>query len=162
MASDSVVPALIDALIAAYRNRRSDVLVVDGPDPVGDDADLVLYVGMADPRSTATDNAAATFNQEWPNATAQTRKETGSIVCAAMAFDGSLGDGAMKAARDAAYDIFHDVQQMLWADTRLAVDGVVKTSVTSASFDQRATTRGALAVLLFSVDFEARLERATS
>ena len=59
MASDSVVPALIDALIAAYRNRRSDVLVVDGPDPVGDDADLVLYVGMADPRSTATDNAAS-------------------------------------------------------------------------------------------------------
>lgn len=159
MATVSVVPDLIDALISAYRERRADVLVVDGSDPVGDDADLVLYVGMADPRSTAADNAAGSLTQEWPNATAQTRRETGTITCAAMAFDGSE---VMKAARDAVFSIFSDVQLMMWADPRLGVAGVVKTSVGNVSLDQAMTTRGAFATLLFSIDFESRLERAAA
>ena len=162
MTSVSVVAESLKNFIATYELCRADVLVVDGPDPVGDDAPLVLYVGMADPRSAATDNAAGNFTQEWPNATAQSRREAGSIVCAAVAYDGSLEDAAMKAARDAAFGIVADVQAMLWADPRLAVDGVVKTSFNSISFDQRATTEGALCAVLFSIDFEARLERAAA
>lgn len=161
MASVSVIPDLVDALLdqLADRDGLADVAIVDGPEGLGDDADRVLYIGMADPRSTGTDDNAGSFEQEWPNATAQTRGESGSLQCVAMAFDAS---GVMKAARDGAFAIVAEVQALLWADTRLGVDGMVKTSFSTTSWDQRMTGRGALCVVLFSVDFNAVLQRSTS
>lgn len=159
MASVSIVPNLMDALLEklADCDGLSDVLIVDGPDPVGDDADRQLYVGMADPRSIGVDSNAGDFTQEWPNATAQTRTESGTIRCAALAFD---GDGDMKTARDGAFGIVAEVQALLWADTRLGVDGVTRTSFNSVGWDQRQTTRGALCVVLFSIDFNSYLQRS--
>lgn len=158
MATVSIVPALLDAMRAAFAAALpSSTNVVDGPDPDSDDGDDVLYVGMADPRQS--ENTAAHFGQTWPSATAQTRDEDGSIACAAVAWDGS---GNVKAARDRAFATVATVQQVLWADTRLGLDGMVKTSFTSINFDQRMTDRGALAVVLFAVDFKALLQRSAS
>lgn len=161
MASVSIVPDLVDALLVQLADREglADVLVVDGPDPIGDDSDQLLFVGMADPRGSGTDDNAGDFTQEWPNATAQSRSESGSVRCVAMAFDGS---GVMKAARDAAFGIVAEVQALLWADTRLGVPGVTKTSLTSVAWDQRMTDRGAMCAVLFSVDFNSILQRSAS
>ena len=126
---------------------------------MSDDADQLLFVGMADPRGSGTDDNAGDFTQDWPNATAQSRSESGSVRCVAMAFDGS---GSMKAARDAAFAIVAEVQALLWADTRLGVAGVVKTSFNSTSWDQRQTDRGAMCAVLFSIDFTSMLQRSAS
>lgn len=163
MASVSVIPDLVQALLDKLAERPAlkdrEVLIVDGPDPVGDDADLQLYIGMADPRATGTEDNAGEFTQEWPNATAQTRAESGSIRCAAVAFDGS---GDQRAARDAAFAIVADVQALLWSDPRLGVNGVTKTSFNSSSWDQRQTQSGAMCAVLFSIDFNSILQRSPS
>lgn len=163
MATTSVVPDLIDALLdkLSALPALQGVLIVDGPDVVGDDADKMLFVGMADPRGVGTDDNAGDLTQEWPNATAQSRAEKGSIHCVAMAFDGS-GEGAMKAAREAAFAIVAEVQALLWADVRLGVDGVTKTSFATSSWDQRMTDRGAMCAVLFSIDFDSILQRSAS
>jgi len=157
MASVSVDADLIDAVIEGMRSRRNDVLVIDGSDPVGDDAYLMLYVDMDDPGSPGGDSGRV--EQEWPNATAQTRKENGSILCAAVAFDGS---DEMRGARRAAWEIVGDVLTMLWADPRMGVDGVVSTSLTGIRKQGVMTTRGAMYALMFSIDYNSRLERASA
>ena len=165
MADTSVTPDAVDAFIELMVEALPDVLVVDGPDPVGDDAEALLYVGLADPRSTSRDNSAGSFDQTWSNATAQTRTEDGSFLCSAVRWDGS---GDMRTARRGAFSIVATAQWLLMSNVRLAsggsdgVDGLIKTSFTNVAWDQRQTTRGALCVVLFAIKFESRLQRSSS
>ena len=166
MADTSVTPDAVDAFLELATAALPDVLVVDGPDPVGDDAESLLYVGQADPRSTSRDNSAGDFDQVWANVTAQSRTEDGSFLCAAVQWDGS---GEMKAARRGAFSTVATIQRLLMSNVRLmtesfpaGVDGLIKTSFTNVAWDQRATTRGALCVVLFAIKFESRLQRSAS
>lgn len=156
MARASVVPDLIDALIAhCSAALPAEVEVVDGPGSSMEDVEDFLHIGMRDPRNPQ--GAAASESQEWPKASSVSRSGTGSIFCAAVSWDGS---GEQKMARDKVFATVTAVQQMLHADTRLGVDGVVKTSYTSIDFDQGQTAAGAFAVVLFAVEFEERLMSA--
>lgn len=164
MADSSVAADVVDRLIDLFTEEFSDdenVLVVDGPDPVGDDSPVAVFVGMADPRNRAADSGAGSYDQEWASATAQTRNESGTIYCAVAAWDGS---GVMQAARRACFDTNARIQRLLWRDTRLGgIEGLVKTSFTDVAWDQRQTVKsGALCVHLFAVKFDSYLQRSTS
>lgn len=157
MATSSVIPDLIDALIAACQTALPDVLVVDGPGADQEDVEDFLHIGMRDPRNPA--GAAATETQEWPKVTTHSRAGSGSIFCAAVSWDGS---GVQKTARDQAFATVAAVQELLHADPHLGVDGVVKTSYTSIDFDQGQTSAGAFAVVLFAVEFDERLVKESA
>jgi len=167
MADTSVTSDAVDAFIEITTAALSpDVLVVDGPDPVGDDSDALLYVGMADPRSTSRDNSAGSFDQVWASATAQTRDEEGSFLCAAVKWDGS---GDIRAARRGAFSMVAKIQRLLWSNTRLVsasypngVDGLKKTSFTNVAWDQKFTTHGAFCVVMFAIKFDSYLQRSAS
>ena len=149
----SVVPDLIDALIEQARDALGDdAEVIDGLPTTWDVGDF-LYDGVTDPDSP-TPTPAATSTQEWPLATATGRNESGSLTCYAYVQRGSAD---AKEARDAAFAITAAVQDLLRADVRLGVPGVIRTSFESLDFDQGQTPDGALAVVTFRIAFAARI-----
>lgn len=149
----SVVPDLIDALVAQVPPYLAEgVIVQDGQPDTWEVGDW-LYVGVTDPDSpTPTNGASAT--QEWPLATATARNESGTLTCYALVI---RGDGSVKDARDAVFAIAAGVMRLLRDDIRLGIPGMVRTSFESLDFDQGQTPDGALAVVTFRIAFAARI-----
>lgn len=153
MASVSLWPAVVDALLELCTDALPDRVVVDGDTPEGDDVDHFLYVGLGDPRRDDSD--AGRFDGDWPMATTAGRRESGTVNCIALSYDGS---GDQRAARQGCFETVGAVQRILRADTRLGgVDGLLKTSFTGGMPDQVQTSRGAACAVRFQVDYEAQL-----
>ncbi len=150
----SVVPALIDALIATATEALSDTIVSDGFG-VTDDPGNFLMIGVEDPDSEQAAFSADT-KQEWATADrAGTRNEIGEILCAAVAWN---GDADMKAARDAVYAITAALEVALRTTPALGLDGLLWTSFgTSTQFSQAQGETGAAAMLVFRIAFQARI-----
>lgn len=151
----SVIPDLIDALVSQMTDRFSNdsqVLVQDGL-PTSWEIGHWLYVGISDPEST-TPTPAATATQEWPLATATGRNESGTLTLVVYVLD---GDASMKGARDSAFAILAEVQDVLREGTRLGIPGMVRTNFTGIDYDQGQTEDGALAIITARVEFAARI-----
>lgn len=154
MAGVSIWPDVVDALILLSKDRVDDtVLVLDGDGSEDQDVFDFLFVGLGDPRRDDSD--AGTFDQTWPQSTTAGRRETGTVFCIAISYN---GDGDVKAARDSAFATLGAVQRLLREDTRLGgVNGLLSTSLTGGQPDQRQTSRGAVCAVRFSVDYTADL-----
>ena len=149
----SVVPALIDAVVAAARTNLPDTNVFDGFGNTSDPGDF-LMIGVEDPD---TDDAAfsADTKQSWANANHTTRDESGELTCAALSWN---GNGDQKAARDAVYAITAAVETFLRDNPPLNVAGVLWTGFGSSSqLSQAQGDGGAVAQLIFRIDFRARI-----
>ena len=154
MAGISIWPDIVDALLSLCKDALPDRAVIDGPGPEGDDAEHFLFIGMGDPRRDDSD--AGKFDQVWNMSTAAGRRESGTVNCIALSYDGS---GDQQAARQGCFETVGAVQRILKADTRLGgVDGLISTSFTGGLPDQVQTSRGAACAVRFSVDFEAQLK----
>lgn len=154
MAGVSIWPDVVDALILLSKDRVDDtVLVLDGDGSEDQDVFDFLFVGLGDPRRDDSD--AGTFDQTWPQSTTAGRRETGTVFCIAISYN---GDGDVKAARDSAFATLGAVQRLLREDTRLGgVNGLLSTSLTGGQPDQRQTSRGAVCAVRFSVNYTADL-----
>lgn len=156
MASVSIWPGVVDALLKLCTEALPDRAVIDGPGPEGDDASDYLFVGMGDPRRDDSD--AGKFDQEWPKVTPQSRSESGSVNCIALSYN---ADGDQRAARESCFETIAAVQRLMHLDTRLGgVDGLISTSFTGGMPDQVQSSRGAACAVRFSVDFKATLARS--
>lgn len=164
MARTSVVPDLIDAIVAqmgatfaAAGSGFTNVSVLDGPglsDAVGDS----LQVGVPDPAAVdGPVTSASTAETPGPMAAGRPRDEIGHITCAAESWN---GDGVAKKARDRVYAIAGAVANQIRtsSDTKWGVTGVLWTSYgTATTFNQDQDSNGAHAVLTFRIAFRARL-----
>jgi hypothetical protein len=149
--STSVIPAIIDAVVAqlpAY--MPTGTLVYDGF-PFTGNREHYVAVGIDDPDSEDASNSA---RSEHARATYGTsRNENGSVACAAVAWN---GDGDIKAARDAAFAMCAAAAALSLADKTLAVEGVLQTVYgTRQELRQAQTDAGAYAYVLFDVLFAA-------
>jgi hypothetical protein len=153
----SVVPALIDALLAQARVNLPAILVFDGAYAATDEPGDYLMVGVDDPESTGP--TAADTAQEVANmGTPRDRDESGSVQCAALSWN---GEWDQKAARDAVYATFAQVEDLLRADPSLGlqaggylVAGIGRTTkLSQGPFSEN----GLGALLTFSIDFRARI-----
>lgn len=153
MAGVSAWPSVVEALLAKSATELPDRSISDGPGSYVDDVDHYLYIGMGDPRRDDSD--AGRFDQEWNMSTTAGRRESGTVNCIAISYDGS---GDQKAARDGAFATIAAVQRFLREDTRLGVDGLLKTSFTGGLPDQVQTSRGAACAVRFQVDYDAQLK----
>lgn len=155
----SKVPALIDWLVAAFTNAAAlgqaspPVTVYDGPPTTGLDAPLKLFVGVADPDSPGSAEAA-TFEQSRSDLGQLTRDETSIIRCTAEAWAGT--DDA-RTVRVAAFGITAAAEAVIRADTTnfggnaaLAAPGV-----TGGVLLQDNTQAGAVARVTFDVMFRS-------
>jgi hypothetical protein len=151
----SVVPALIDALIAhaALRTGMSTVLVQDGDFGNPNDPGYRFMVGASGPQSLSA-AAVAQADQVWPLATATGRDETGSIACGIY---GSLGVVVPKEVRDEVFRIAGEVQTMLRTDILQSVPGLRWTSYTGQTVEQLIDENGTHILLTFKVEFKARI-----
>lgn len=152
----SVIPALIDALVAAARTALPNTRVSDGIGATDDPGDF-LMIGVEDP-----DIEGAAFSadakQDWASVgTGAPRDEQGEITCVAVSWNGNGPEGA-KAARDAAYAIAAAVEDLLRATPSLGVDGLLWTGFGSSSqLSQAQGDGGASALLVFRINFRARI-----
>lgn len=149
----SIVPDLIDRLVQLFSAQVPVGVTVEDGWGITENSGVYLYVG-ADSPFAASQTTGATATQEWPMSTTAGRREQGTITCAVVAWDGS---GDMKVARDAAFEVVAVAQRELRADTRLALDGLLKTSFTGLDYGQDQTEDGAVCLCTFSIDFAADL-----
>lgn len=150
----SVVPALIDALVAQGKTALPGVLVYDGFGVTADPGTKYLMVGVDD---VDTRDAAfgATAEQTWANANHTARDEEGLIVCAALAWN---GDSDPKAARDGAFSVVAAVENMCRATPSLGLANLLWTSCGGRiQLSQNQTEAGATAVVIFQVHYRARI-----
>lgn len=149
----SVVPAVIDALVAQATEALSDVKVYDGFGITDNPGDF-LMVGVDDPDTESAANSANS-QQEWPHVGHSTRDETGEITLVALSWNGKAD---AKVARDGAYAISAAVEDLLRTDPTLGVAGVLWTSFgTSTELTQQQGEGGASALLVFKIAFMARI-----
>lgn len=142
----SVVPALIDALVAAT-GGYDGLAVTDEP---GD----FLMIGVDDP-DTEGGAFSSESRQEWANANNTARKESGTITCAAYSWN---GDGDQKVARDAAYALVEALASACRANPSLGVASLLWTDFGSdANLTQLQGEWGASALVVFTVAFRARI-----
>jgi hypothetical protein len=152
----SIIPTLIDALVAQSDSAISSATVSDGYGVTEDPGDF-LMIGVEDPDSADSSysvdvsQAAATMG---PN---RSRDERGEIACVALSWNGK---GNQKEARDKAFAITAKVEDLLRASPTLGISGysllVVQYGPTQR-LRQDQPDYGAEAAVFFSVGFRARL-----
>jgi len=149
----SVVPALIDALVAAATAALPNVLVLDGMGATDDPGDY-LMVGVDDP-DTDGDAFSGDSQQKWAHATGSTRDELGQITCAAFSWN---GNGDQKAARDSAYASVEALAAACRDSVDLGVDSIAWVDFgTDARLSQIQSDSGAAALVVFQIAFRARI-----
>jgi hypothetical protein len=142
----SVVPALIDALVAAT-GGYDGLAVTDEP---GD----FLMIGVDDP-DTEGGAFSGESRQSWANANSTARDESGSITCAAYSWN---GDGDQKTARDAAYVLVEALASVCRATPALGLSTLLWVDFGSdANLQQFQGEWGASALVVFTVAFRARI-----
>lgn len=149
----SLIPAVIDALVAAAQTAMPNVSVRDGFTVTGDSGDF-LMVGADDPDSdTAADSASS--QQAWAHANHMARDDNGEINCVALSWS---GDSDQKAVRDAAYAIVAGIENVLRANPTLDVPGVLWTGFGSTqTLRQDQYQEGVDARVSFTVAFRGRI-----
>lgn len=155
--ASSIVPALIDALVAAATAALPSALVIDGvgnTDAAGD----YLMIGVSDPdlygSGSGAQAATAQQNQMTFGAT-RPRMEEGSIYLAARSVN---GDANQKAARDAAYALQEALATALRTTNDLGVTGVMQLgNGASLTLEQDQNEYGAVATLTYSIAFTAQI-----
>lgn len=149
----SVIPALIDALVAQSTTALPSVKVYDGLAVTNDPGDF-LMVGVEDPDLESA-ASSATAEQSWAHSTGTSRDESGEITCAALSWN---GDGNLKTARDGVFAITAAVENLLRNDPDLGVAGLLWTSFGSTvELSQGQGDMGADALVVFKVAFRARI-----
>lgn len=152
-ARSSVVPDLIDALVAALPTLLPDFTICDGFPLELHTGDHVA-VGVDDPQGTSPAPSARS-DIDWAGAhRAIGLNEAGEVTCAVWAW---RGDADAKSARDAVYVALSAIQAHLRADVSVGVDGIWSSWIASTQLSQDQTEQGANALLIFRVGFKARL-----
>ncbi len=150
----SILPELIDELVARCKTALPDVHVSDGAEQANNlDMGDYLWIGLDDPSSISPRDAAVS-TQEWKAATYTLRREEGSITCAATTW---RGDPETKLARDAAFAIASTVQGFLRERNSLSTPGLLWTSYTNQHLSQSAGNDGVNVILRFDIEFRAQL-----
>ena len=160
MARTSVVPDIIDGLVYVATAALPAARVIDGYDLSEDPSDMFM-VGVDDPSSPTWANVA-TSQAKWANATKQGRDESGEVTCAAISFN---GNSDQQQARNTVYAMVNAVADAVRANHTLAsgtypngIPGVWETNVgASSKLTQILNDDGAVALLVVTVDFKARI-----
>lgn len=155
----SIVPALIDALVAgATANVPATTAVYDGFG-VSDDPGDYLMIGVDDPDADGWANSADAqqdVSSDGPPSGA--RDQTGSVACCALSWN---GDGDPKAARDAAAASMAALESYVRSTPGLTIASQSQTFwcwfTPSETWKQQQGDGGAQALVIFRVGFFARL-----
>ena len=144
----SRTPAVIDALVTTM----TAVLTTYDGRPVTSDtpSEFAIVGGTDDP-----DDESATAEYEWAGLGAKARNQRGDVTCCVVVQSGDTDD--VKAKRDRAYVLLNSLETAITANPTLAAVTSGQCLVTSDTLIQRQSTSGAVARLVFTVTFTARI-----
>jgi len=147
----STVPACLDALVALARRALPGVQVVDGQ-PLDTDPDIVCIGFTGEPGE-----AGVEVTRTRQQASITPDRESYDITCLASSWRGHQVDP--KVVRDRTYELVDRIAAELAADPTLG--GVALTTrISTDALAQEQTTRGAVAVVRFTIHVEAFTRRA--
>ena len=156
----SVVPQMLDALIAASKAVLEPAIrVYDGPGVSADPGDF-LAIGVDDMNFPGF--AATSAQAVGPFATTKPRDETGSVICIAYSWNGDSQNG-QKVARDAAYSYMGAVENLLRANPSLGIlvggnsGYFVAQMGARQDFSQQPNGSGVDALLIFDIAYFTRI-----
>lgn len=147
----STVPACLSALVAATRRALPGVQVVDGQPYEDIEADLIMIGFTGEPGE-----AAVTSNRSQPQGTPAPDRESYDVTCLASSWHGHQDDP--DGVRRRAYELVNTVAYELAGDGTLG-GTVGRSRISTDSFAQAQTERGATAVVRFVVHVEAFTRR---
>lgn len=151
----TVVPQLVDALVALAESQLTGRTVSDGPKVGGDPGDYLLVGAPSLDDSDQT--TAAESESSWAYAGHRVRNEMGDVNCIAYSWN---GDGDQKAARDSALATMDGLSDALRDDPTV---GLPASLVMRAEFGTRVEWvqvqdgQGAAARAMFTVHFQAQV-----
>lgn len=157
----SAVPELLDALVARARAVAAEetgsalyqVYVEDGFGTGNGGHKAALLVGVEMPDSP--DASSAETTQDYPHAGTTTRDESGYVTCLVHVVN---GNGDQRAARQRAYAIAGGITELINTDPALGCEHLLYAVVGGRTrLNQGQDDRGAVALLTFRIQFEARL-----
>lgn len=153
--SNSVVPALIDALVAQARANITTATVYDGFGASDDPGDY-LMVGVDNPDEDEGFAESAEWTTTWAGLGARAMDEEGDVWCVAQSVN---GDGIQKAARDNAFTLVNAVWALVRTEPTLGVlasPGWARPGATGR-LQQNQTDVGAVARIAFQIHFQGRI-----
>lgn len=155
MASTSILPALLTALVAQFKAALPKAVIYDGYGPSDDPGDF-LMVGIDDPNSTSFASTASSVQQTATMGAGRHRDELGDVTCVALSWN---GDGDQEAARTAVFNMTAAVENALRADVTVGnVPGLLWAEYgTRLALSQYADEDGTQAWVVFSIHFKARI-----
>lgn len=153
-ASSSVVPELIDAIVATMTPVLSAIGVHCSD---GDMMPLVnttaLLVGIDD--NDLSEATSARAEQTWANANYKATNQEGDLTCAVYAWS---SDRVQKTARDAVYAVLDQLRAQAYADPSWGLPRLLWTRpLASETLRQSQTDQGAYALAIVTIHFRARL-----
>ncbi len=155
MATSTLYP-LLDALVAAARTALPSVTVYDGPG-VSDDPGDYLMIGVDDPDQPNPVLAATSTQTPATLGTARSRDEEGDITCAALSWNGDADQSAARAGCKAITDAVENLIRTVTFPA-LGVTGVKTLGFgTSFTLSQDQNASGAMALVVFSIHYKARI-----
>jgi hypothetical protein len=150
----SVVPALIDAMVAAFTAALPGGKVYDGYGQSDDPGDY-LMIGVEDPDADSESEAASVAQSQMAFGATRPRMEEGVIHMAARSVN---GDASQKAARDAVYAMQEALATALRTTNDLGVTGVMQLgNGSNLRLLQDQNNHGAVATLLYEIAFKAAI-----
>lgn len=155
MKAASAIPAVTDALVRTW--TAAGAVVYDGPGVTDDSPGAYVLVGVADPDQDGL-NQAAFSSQTWPWLGHVQRDELGYVRCVIVSWS---GDKDMQARRNEAFALLTDLATAIENDPSLQqsqplwIEGIDSLDVRTVQDDN-----GAFVVLLFNVNYHARLAAA--
>lgn len=153
--TETRLPALIDAVVAALKAADPDLNVWDGPIITGD-YDNAVYIGF-DGRYEDFEETASSTQQQWASGIGQNaRDEDHQVTCAVVVLTGDA-DTSWKPTRDRAYAILETVGQVLRADPSLGLPPPSVAELWPGDYYQENSPQGLQGRIVFSVHSKTRV-----
>lgn len=147
---------MIDALVSMFTDAVAplgDVLVLDGPEAI-DMGSTPEFVVVGDDVEGSEEQS--TFNQSWAGLGAQSKAETGSVVCTVVVRSGESYPGVIRDLRNRALEILAACEAAQRAN--LNFGGLVLFSaIESGGYRPVVDAEGTGTEVTFNVTYEARI-----
>lgn len=149
----TVLPDVVDGLIAVATAGLTGITILDGFGNTDDPGDY-LMVGVDDP-NTPDLARGGRARSDWRTVGqgGSTRREEGSVTCAAMSWN---GEGDLKSARDSAFATVAALETSLKTDPTIG-GRVMFATTNSHDYIPAVGDTGAEVIVVFTVSYVARI-----
>ena len=157
MSRPTLLPDVIDALIALFGANSMGATVFDGYSATADEPNLYVMVGVENPDITSGASSGGT-DQTWAYVGAQAngrrqRNENITVNCGIVSWDGG---SSQKNVRDKAFQLFQSLTDAIEHDPTLGGIVLFVSGISNFRLMQNSSETGVSSIITFTVQAQAR------